>query len=36
VDADGVDVGRLTRTADHRRRVGKRPAVRRTIAREPA
>jgi glutathione S-transferase len=34
LEADGVDVDRLPRIIDHRRRVGERPAVKRAIAAE--
>jgi glutathione S-transferase len=36
LEADGVDLGRLPKVADHRRRVAERPAVRRAIAQELA
>lgn len=36
LEADGVDPARLPRVADHRRRVGERPAVQRAIAAELA
>jgi glutathione S-transferase len=34
LEADGVDVTRLPKIADHRRRMGERPAVRRALAAE--
>jgi glutathione S-transferase len=36
LEADGVDIGKLPKVADHRRRVAERPAVARAIAQELA
>ena len=35
-EADGVDPARFPNLADHRRRMGERPVVRRAIAQETA
>jgi len=36
LEGDGVDVGRLPRVLDHRKRMGERPAVQRALAQEAA
>jgi glutathione S-transferase len=36
MEADGVDLGRIAKVVDHRRRMSERPAVRKAIAQELA